>query len=263
MIAEGLRNKLIVKRAGLHPEHELLDLCAHIDHLESTGRVGTWMGGAAITSADWKDARLAPEGATVIGGGKVLRDVPGMGKVYDWRRTAWTASMDHGPINPILGIVHIPVVPNMAGIADFVRLRDVLVAQGLGVQTATDSTGNVALYTDLNRMCYQARGANQFSWGTENMHLSVGEAWTKHQLRAQAWIINQSLDRFSIPTTWAELIPGYHLCGVKKRGITTHQREAIAAEWYDRSDPGPGYDHEYVRHAIRWYRDHNASFVGA
>ena len=200
--------------------------------------------------------------ATLIGGGRVLKTVPGMGTVYDWRTSPWTPA-NGGRITPLVFVQHIPVVPNMAGIADFVRLRDVLVPQGLMVQTATDRDGNIALYTHFDQLCYQARGANQISWGCEHMHISTSEDWTKRQFRASAWIVNQSLDKLSIPTYTAELRSGSGVVGVARRGQTSHQRVSAAAGYNDRSDPGRGYDWEYVRHCVRWYRDHNGSFVGA
>src|SRR4051794_32633612 len=113
---------------------------------------------------EWLEVTRAKVGERIYGNGRVLKDLPGAGRVYDWRDSAWTPS-NGGKITPLIFVQHIPVVPNKDGIADFIRLRDVLVAQGLMVQSATDRDGNVALFTPFNALCYQARGANAVSCG--------------------------------------------------------------------------------------------------
>jgi hypothetical protein len=142
----------------------------------------------------------------------------------------------------------------MVGIADFVRLRDVLVAQGLMVQNATDGDGNVALYTPMNRLCYQARGANQLSCGTEHTHMSINDPWSRRQLRASAWLVNQAKDKYELPIGNAVLGSGSGVVRIGKRGQTTHKAVSHYAGYDDRSDPGSGYDFEYVHKCVVVYR---------
>jgi hypothetical protein len=235
-------------------EHEEKDLCSVSIDAAITPE-------AAMMHPEFAAAIKAPEGATIIGDGKVLKDVRGMGRIYDWRASPWTPASG-GRINPIVFVQHIPVVPNMAGIADFVRLRDVLVAQGLMVQNATDRDGNIALYTPMNILCYQARGANQMSCGTEHMHMAIGETWTKRQMRASAWLVNQAKDKYGIPAGMADLEPGGGIVRVARRGQTSHRMVSDMAGYHDRTDPGGGYDWEYVYHCVLFYRQHG-HFEGA
>lgn len=198
----------------------------------------------------------------VIGGGRVLKSIKGMGTIYDWRTSPWTPA-NGGKINPLVFVHHIPVVPNVKGIGDFITLRNVLVAQGLMVQTSTDREGNVALYTPFNVLCYQAKGANSLSTGCEHMHMTTGEAWSRKQLRASAWLVNQALEKHGIPATaWAKLGDGNGFVTVKRRGQTTHEAVSNAAGYHDRSDPGNGYDKEYVDHCVHYFRAHH-HFEGA
>lgn len=211
--------------------------------------------------ADWLRAREADVGDTIIGGGKVLKEIPGAGKVYDWRDSSWTPT-NGGPIRPLIFVQHIPVVPNIAGIADFVRLRDVLVAQGLMVHSATDREGNVAWFTPFDFLNYHARGANSFSCGCEHMHISTAEDWTERQFRAAAWLVNQAKNKHDIPAGNADLATGNGVVRVNDKGQCSHQRVSWAAGYNDRSDPGPGYDFGHVRELVIYYREHE-SFVGA
>lgn len=254
MALEALRDRFAYKRARLHMEHEQKDLCSlaldpvlHAD--------------AATTHPAFATAAKARVGASIIGGGTVLKDIPGMGRIYDWRTSPWTPA-NGGRINPIVFVQHIPVVPNMVGIADFVRLRDVLVAQGLMVQNSTDREGNVALFTPMNVLCYQARGANQVSCGTEHMHMTIGEEWSKKQLRAAAWLINLAKEKHGIPAHWGKLGDGDGVVRVLERGGTSHQEVSDAAGFHDRSDPGikgrdpgGGYDREYVYRCVTVWRE--------
>ena len=41
------------------------------------------------------------------------------------------------------------------------------------VQFSTDASGNVAMFTKANRLCFQARGANSVSCGIEHMHATI------------------------------------------------------------------------------------------
>jgi N-acetylmuramoyl-L-alanine amidase len=251
-------NRLAAYKAGKHLEHEQADLC-------STGQYG--LDAAAYDeSPEFKAAVRASNGAGIIGGGRKLKTIKGMGTVYDWRGTSWTSSMVHGSIVPRLLVQHIPVVPNLAGIADFVRLRDVLVAQGLGIQTATDRDGNVALFTDYSDMVYGQRGANQQGCGCEHMHMTIGEDWTKKQLRAAAWNVNLCKEKTGIPAHWAKLASGNGVVRVVRSGSTSHEAVSNAAGFHDRSDPGVkgidaggGYDREYVFRCVTVWRERIAN----
>lgn len=241
-------------------EHEQKDLCS-LEHALSgaidkvaAGEEYPSLADYNIASPHFEHARAAAAGAAIIGGGKVLKKVPGMGTVFDWRDTNWSQP-NGGIIKLLLFVQHIPVVPNLAGIADFVRLRDVLVAQGLMVQNATDRDGNVALYTQMNRLCYQARGANQFSCGTEHMHMTIGETWSKQQLRASAWLVNQAKEKHDLPAAMGELGRGNGIARVVRHGQTSHRLVSWAAGFNDRVDPGPGYDWEYVHYCVVKYRE--------
>jgi len=174
-----------------------------------------------------------------------VRAIPGMGKVYDYRGTGLCPP--NGPrMRPLIMVHHIPVVPNMKGTADFVRLGDVLRAQKLAIQAATDAEGNVALYTRFDELCYGQRGANQFSCGVEHMHMAVGEAWTEKQMRAAAWCANQVWVSYAIPPQRAILTPGDRIVGVQRRGHTSHQNVSKKAGFNDRSDPGEGFDYPHL-----------------
>lgn len=191
---------------------------------------------------------------------KVIKALKGAGKIYDWRGTGLLPP-NGNRIRPLIMIEHIPVVPNRDGTADFIQLADVLRAQGLSLQAATDREGNVALYNHLDSLCYQARGSNQVSCGVEHMHMSVGEDWSKKQLRASAWLWQYAEREFGIPLTIAKLGSG-NPTPVLKRGHTSHQRQSAAAGFNDRSDPGAGYDWEYVRAAALFFKRHG-HFTGA
>jgi hypothetical protein len=210
---------------------------------------------------DWKRAARAPEGDFIPGGGQKVKTIRGMGTVYDWRGTAWSQP-NGGQIIPRLGVQHIPVIHNVNGIADLITLRNVLVAQRLMVQQGTDLEGNVALYTHGNRLCWQARGANQVSWGTEHMKFSTSEAWSKRQLRASAWIIQLNRKHYGTGRGRASLGAGAGVVRVIRGGQTTHMRVSQAAGFNDRSDPGAGYDFEYVDHCVTFFEAHG-HFEGA
>lgn len=207
------------------------------------------------------DRLIGDTGDRVVGGGVVLKDLPGAGRVYDWRDSSWTPT-NGGPITPLIFVQHIPVVPNVAGIADFVRLRDVLVAQGLMIHSATDREGNVALFTPFDYLNYQARGANSFSCGCEHMHMTTAEDWTEKQFRAAAWVVNLAKNKHDIPAATGELGSGNGVVRVLDEGQVSHQRVSAAAGYNDRSDPGSGYSFSHVRELVIWWREHS-SFVGA
>jgi hypothetical protein len=248
--ADLIGHPLAYRAARARPELEARDFCGIQDRPPSEA-----LAQALGLAAEPTRALAAAVGARIIGGGMVIRDIRGMGKVYDWRTSPWTPA-NGGRINPLLGVHHIPVIPNMSGIADFIRLRDVLVAQGLLVQTATDRDGNVALFTPFDILCYHAKGANQLSWGCEHMHMSVGESWSKQQLRASAWIVQLAQRQVGTPLGRARMLNGNGVVGVLRRGQTTHEAVAHRAGFNDRSDPGDLYDFEYVRHCVSYFRKH-------
>jgi hypothetical protein len=198
-----------------------------------------------------------------------IENIPGIGKVYDFRGTGLMPPIRDSAgrvirIRPRVYTEHIPVMRNQRGIEDFYDLADVLRARGLNLQHATDSSGNVCLYMPFNWLAYQARGANSYGPGCEHMHVSVGEDWTKRQLRASAYLWYLGKRSWDIPAVRGDLRPGSArgLTVIAKRGHVSHQEVSNAARYYDRSDPGAGYDWEYVRHCYLYYRRRH-TFVGA
>ena len=192
---------------------------------------------------------------------KVLKELRGAGKVFDFRGTGLLPP-NGGIIQPLIMVEHIPVVPNVEGAEDFHQLARVLRQQGLSLHAATDREGNVALYNPLNRLCYQARGANSLSCGVEHMHMTVDEAWTRKQLRASAWLWQLAERDFGIPLRIARISSGQGRVSVLRRGHTSHRRVSEAAGFNDRVDPGPGYDWEYVAKAALFFKRHS-HFQGA
>jgi hypothetical protein len=219
-------------------------------------------------SGEFKEMTRLQQGAPLPGGGEVLKSIKGMGTVYDWRPTNWTKA-NGGTIVPSFGVQHIPVVRNVDGFADIVTLRNVLVDQGLMIQQCTDREGNVGLFVYGNHLCFQARGANQCSWGTEHMHMTTSESWTKRQLRAAAWVNQLNNKHYGTPLSRGTVGSGNGLVRVIHPGQTTHQRISQAAGFNDRSDPGVkgedpggGYDFEYVSHCEQFFAK-NGHFEGA
>lgn len=180
--------------------------------------------------------------------------------VYDYRMET---NPNGGAIKLQGCIWHIPVIRQMEGRADLDVLRRVLLDQGLMVQFGDDAEGNVALYTRANRLCYQARGANQISCGVEQMHLTTGESWSKKQFRAGGWIAQYLEREFDIPLQMADVEPnGRGFVKFVRKGHTSHEQISRMAGYNDRSDPGPGMDYEYVFHCARFFKEHG-HFVGA
>jgi hypothetical protein len=184
-----------------------------------------------------------------------VRKIKGGVTVYDFRGTG-LCPPNGGRITPVAFVQHIPVVRNVTGIADFITLGNVLRAQGLAVQRATDAEGGVALYTSLHQLCYHARGVNAISVGSENMHYSTGEDWTEQQFRAVAWCLAQARSEVGIPYRGAHLVPGSGVAGVARTGHTTHQRVSDAAGFHDRTDPGPRYRPGHVNELARFFDKH-------
>lgn len=187
--------------------------------------------------------------------------VKGMGgKVYDFRGTGLCPpAMPNGKpvkIKPLIAVEHIPVVRNVPGIGDFVSLANVLRVQGLSLQSATDSEGNVCRYTHLDQLCWQARGGNVLSCGTEHMHLTIGEPWGEKQMRAAAWLAVLALERQGIPLNNGTLISGPGVVKVKQRGHVGHAYVSRAAGFNDRIDPGPGFDRQHMYELARFFLKH-------
>lgn len=214
-----------------------------------------------LFSAPVANIAAARVGDVLPGGGKVLKEIRGMGKVYDWRTSPWTPA-NGGKIRPLVFVQHIPVVRNVAGIGDFITLRNVLVAQGLMVQSATDAEGNVALFTPFDQLCYQARGANQVSTGCEHMHATTSEPWSKRQMRAAAWLAQLAERKHGITAKGGRLDPGPGVVKVRRRGHVTHEAVSHKAGFNDRSDPGPGFDWSYMWHCVDYFKQHQ-HFEGA
>ena len=183
---------------------------------------------------------------------KSIRAIPGMGKVFDYRGTG-LCPPNGGRIRLLMMVHHIPVVHNMKGSADLVVLGRVLRGQGLAIQAATDAEGNVALYTRFDQLCFGQRGANQFSCGVEHMHFTVGEAWTEKQMRAAAWCANQVSVSHGIPLQRAILTSGNRICGVQRRGHTSHENVSKKAGFNDRSDPGDGFNYPHMYELARHF----------
>lgn len=199
------------------------------------------------------------EGSRVVGGGQVIRNIRGMGRVIDWRDSPWTPA-NGGKIKIACYVNHIPVIRQMEGLDDMVVLRNVLVAQGLMVQDCTDGEGNVGLFTPMNVLCYQARGANSVSAGCEHMHFRTTDPWTKKQLRAAAFLWHLAEKYHDIPFERpANLDHGNGFVVVRRRGQTTHEWVSHMAGFNDRSDPGDLFwkkHREYIIHCVRYYRKH-------
>ena len=183
------------------------------------------------------------------------RKIQGMGVVYDYR--AFTQP-NGGKIRPLVFVQHIPVVRQMAGRLDFDVLLRVLQAQGLMVQRATDWEGNVAKYTPLDRLCWQARGANAISAGVEHMHLTTAESWTERQLNAAAYCAWEMREKTGVPLERGRLGDGNGLVSVRRRGQTTHEAVSRHAGFNDRSDPGVLYEARMadVRERALFYDQH-------
>lgn len=186
---------------------------------------------------------------------RVIKELRGAGRIYDWRNTGLLPPSG-GRIRLQIMVEHIPVVPNQAGTGDFIQLANVLRAQNLSLQAATDREGHVALYTHLDRLCWQARGANQVSCGVEHMHMSISEDWSRKQLRASAWLWQYAEHAYGIPMQNGRLASGPGFVKVTRRGHVSHRAVSRAAGFNDRSDPGPRYDWAYVKRAAEFYVRH-------
>lgn len=197
-------------------------------------------------SEDARSARAVPRSA---------RTIRGMGgKVFDFRGTG-LCPPNGGRIRPLLMVHHIPVVPNMTGTRDFVRLGEILRGKGLAIQAATDAEGNVALFTRFDEFCYGHRGANQIACGVEHMHMTVSEPWTEKQMRAAAWCAAQVWVSYGVPPRGGVLLKGRPV-GIRRRGHTSHKTVSDLAGYRDRSDPGAGFNYAHLYELTRFFRDH-------
>jgi N-acetylmuramoyl-L-alanine amidase len=185
--------------------------------------------------------------------------------IWDYRGET---SPNGGRIELRACVHHIPVISNVTGRGDLDKLRQVLLdrrppAGGLMVQFGTDAEGNVALFTRADRLCFQAKGANQVSCGIEHMHFAIGEDWSKKQLRAAAWIAQYLEREFDIPLQMADVEPaGSGVVKIARKGHTSHEQISHLAGFNDRTDPGSGFDYDYMFHAAKFFKA-NGHFVGA
>lgn len=185
------------------------------------------------------------------------REIPGMGPgrqgvVYDYRGTG-LCPPNGGRIRPLVMVHHIPVVRNVKGVGDGIQLGNILREKRLAIQAATDSEGNVFLYTRFDELCYGHRGLNQQACGVEHMHWNIGEAWEKWQMRAAAWCANQVWQSYNIAPHRALLDPGPGYVRVRRRGHTSHKTVAAKAGYHDRSDPGPGFRFAELYELTKFY----------
>jgi hypothetical protein len=188
---------------------------------------------------------------------KATHKILGAGTVYDWRGTGLLPPSG-GPIALRAFVHHIPVIPNMAGIGDFYTLASVLRAQGLSLQFATDREGNVALFNEANRLCYQAKGANSQSCGCEHMHATITEPWAERQYRAAAWLTWWVHKNHGLPLRQGWLRSGPGLAVVSRSGHVTHERVSDAAGFHDRTDPGALFERSHVFELAHWYDEHRS-----
>jgi hypothetical protein len=220
---------------------------------------------------EWKQLEVETKrGQTsgLVGNGRILKEIKGMGTVYDWRDSDWT------PVNGgrfgVRGFTHhIPVIRNVDGIGDIVTLRNVLVAQNLMVQTCTDREGNVGLFAPFDILCYHNRGGNQLFTGCEHMHYLASEDWTKRQLRAWAWLIQLCERKHDVIRTRWRLGYGDGVCRVLEEGQGWHSEVSRYAGYNDRSDPWGSTPHdvvverwEYIQSCIKYFELHG-HFEGA
>lgn len=199
--------------------------------------------------------------------------IPGTGgRFFDWRGTGLCPPVltpePSGRLTPVKQrplwmVEHIPVIRNVTGPGDFISLANVLRAQRLSLQGATDAEGNVALYANLDELCYQARGANSVSCGVEHMHATITEPWTREQLLASAWFWQRAEATQGIPLARGKgANGGAGIARVLRPGHVTHAEQSAWAGFHDRSDPGPGYDFEFVARAARFFK-RRRTFKGA
>lgn len=183
---------------------------------------------------------------------KTVKKIPGGVTVRDYRGTG-LCPPNGGRIDPQVFVQHIPVIRNVPGTGDIIVLADVLKAQRLAIQTATDAEGNVAIYSSLNRLCFHARGANFVSCGCEHMHYSTTERWTERQMRAAAYLAVRAEKTVGIPYSGGTLGRGAGVVVVRKTGHVSHKRVSAAAGFNDRSDPGSSFNWKHFYDLCRFF----------
>lgn len=193
----------------------------------------------------------------------LVKDLKGAGKVY---RAKPYVLPPNEPTRqrPLVAVEHIPVMHDQSGLRDFLALAHVLRTSPQGVlslETATDGDGNVCIYNRLDAMCYQAKGLNSLSYGTEHMHMSITQDWRRVQLRASAWLWQYAEREYGLPIQFAKLGSGPGYVRVLRKGHASHRRVSQAAGYNDRSDPGSKYDWHYVAHAAEFYKKHGAFVI--
>lgn len=190
-----------------------------------------------------------------------VHKIPGGVTVYDFRGTGLCPPVRDAAgkvvkIKPLVAVEHIPVIRNVPGLGDFISLANTLRAQGLSLQSATDSEGNVCRYANLDDLCWQARGANAVSCGTEHMHLTIGEPWSEKQMRAAAYLAWLAHERQGIPLHNGVLIAGPGVVKVRRGGHVGHAYVSRAAGFNDRVDPGAGFNRQHMYELARYYDRH-------
>lgn len=184
-------------------------------------------------------------------------DVKGMGgKFYDFRGTGLLPPSG-GLIRVQVGVEHIPVIHQAAGLDDFFTLASVLRQRGLSLQAATDGTGNAVQYNRLDALCWQAKGANSISYGVEHMHFAIDEAWSRRQFRAAAYMMWRAQEYQGIPLIGGKLVqlaPG--VVGATRKGHVSHKYVSATAGFFDRVDPGPLFRWQHCYELAAFFDEH-------
>lgn len=179
--------------------------------------------------------------------------IPGMGgRFYDFRNTGLLPPSG-GRIRVLVAVEHIPVIRQMPGIDDAYVLANVLNGQDLSLQAWTDAHGNAGQFNYLDRLCWQARGANAISYGVEHMHLTVSEDWTERQFRAAAYIAWRGWKYQGVPLRGGWLGSGNGYVTVRRTGHVGHKAVSDKAGYHDRQDPGPGFRWGHVYNLAEHY----------
>jgi hypothetical protein len=179
--------------------------------------------------------------------------------VWDFRAST---QPNGGRISLRACVHHIPVIRDQKGKSDLELLRKVLMDQGLMVQFGTDREGNVAMYTEADRLCFHARGGNSVTCGIEHMHFGIGDPWTEKQFRAAAWVVQLLEHKHGLPMRMAQVeSDGPGRVKIVRTGHTTHEQISNHAGFFDRKDAGPGFEFDKVFAAASFFQKHG-HFVG-
>jgi hypothetical protein len=188
---------------------------------------------------------------------KSIRRIKGGVTIRDYRGTG-LCPPNGGKIRPLVYVHHIPVIHDAPGWSDLITLGNVLrtmTPDRLAVANGTDAEGNIALFTDMDELCYHARGSNGLSCGTEHMHYSIAEPWSEKHYRAAAYLAWQAHEHHGIPLQGARLLSG-NPTPVARRGHTSHQVQSVAAGYHDRSDPGTLFRYHHMYELAHFYGKH-------